>query len=900
MTETAVPAADPGYPEHWEADVVLADGGTVHLRPTSRTDTEALRAMHLRMSDRTRYLRYFAAVREVSDRQLSVFTDVDHDATVGLVAVLGDELIAAGTYHGVPGTAEAEVAFVVEDAHQRRGLGSILLEHLAAAAQERGLRRFTAEVLADNPQMLRVFTDAGYAVTREFGDGVLEVAFDIAPTDASRAVMYSRERRSEARSIERLMSPTSVAVIGASNDQRKLGHAVLANLLRSGFTGPIYPVHPEARAVQSIRAYPDVRDVPGEVDLAVIAVPASSVADVVASCQAKGVHGLIVVTAGFAEAGADGAVAQRAMVARARANGMRVLGPNCLGLINTDPATRLNATLAPRVPPAGRIGFFCQSGALGIAILADAAQRGLGLSSFASAGNRADVSGNDLMQYWYDDPRTDVVLLYLESFGNPRKFARLARALARRKPVIALKSGRHALVAPGLTASSATVSDSAVATLFAQSGVIRVDTLAEGFDVALLLSTQPVPEGGRVAVVGNSTALGVLALDACLEQGLTVSGGAPIDLGVGVEPEMLALAVRTAVDDPEVDAVVVVYVPPVAIPGQRHAAALLSAVTGAAKPVVSTFLAVQGLPAQLAVPDPDSADVAPGERPPAGRGSVPSYSTPERAVAALARATRYGAWRHRAAGVLVRPAGIDEARARRLVDRWRAVDPAEHELTVDRRVELLSCYGIPVLEYRVARSTEEAVTGAGDIGYPVVVKVADETFRHRDDRIGVRVGLTDAAEVAAAYTDLAALGDPTCYVQAMAVRDRATVSTVCGVRADPSFGALVWFGLGGMATELLDDRAYRAVPLTDVDAADLIAGPRAAPLLHGYRGSEPVSVAALEELALRLSALADDLPEIIELTLRPVLVGPAGVSVTGTAGRVGPPPRYLDATRRMR
>ncbi len=900
MTENAVQPPSPGYPEHWEADVVLADGGTVHLRPTAPTDTAALRAMHVRMSDRTRYLRYFAAVREVSDRQLSVFTDVDHDATVGLVAVLGEELIAAGTYHRIAGTAEAEVAFVVEDAHQRRGLGSILLEHLAAAAQERGLRRFTAEVLADNPQMLRVFTDAGYAVTREFGDGVLEVAFDIAPTEASRAVMYSRERRSEARSIHRLLHPTSIAVIGASNDPAKLGHAVLANLIRSGFTGPIHPVHPEARAVQSIQAHRDVRDIPGAVDLAVIAVPAASVADVVASCQAKGVHGLIVLTAGFAETGADGAVAQRAMVARARAHGMRVLGPNCLGLINTDPAVRLNATLAPRVPPAGRIGFFSQSGALGIAILADAAQRGLGLSSFASAGNRADVSGNDLLQYWYDDPRTDVVLLYLESFGNPRKFARLARSLARRKPVIALKSGRHALVSPGLTASSATVSESAVATLFAQSGVIRVDTLAEGFDVALLLSTQPVPAGGRVAIVGNSTALGVLALDACLEQGLTVSGGAPVDLGVGVEPEMLALAVRTAVADPDVDAVVVVYVPPVAIPGQRHAAALLGAVIGADKPVVSTFLAVQGLPAQLAVPDPDAADAVPGEVRPAGRGSVPSYSTPERAVAALAHAARYGAWRRRDTGAVRRPDGIDADRARHLVDAWRATDPAEHDLPVDRRVELLACYGIRVLEYRVARSAAEAVAGAADIGYPVVVKVADETFRHRDDRIGVRLGLSDPAEVADAWTDLAALGDPTCYVQATAPRDRATVSTVCGLRADPSFGALVWFGLGGMATELLDDRAYRAVPLTDVDAADLVDGPRAAPLLHGYRGSEPVDVAGLRDLVLRLSALADDLPEITELTLRPVLAGPAGISVTGTAGRLGPPPRYLDATRRMR
>lgn len=887
----AEPAAAADYPEHWEADVVLSDGGTVHLRPTGPADTEALRAMHSRMSDRTKYLRYFSAVGEVTARQLLVFTDVDNDSRAGLVAVLGNELIAAGTYHRHPGTTEAEVAFVVEDAHQRRGLGSILLEHLAAAAQERGLTRFTAEVLAGNPQMIRVFADAGYAVSREFEDGVVELAFDIAPTEASRTVMYSRERRAEARSIQRLLSPRSVAVIGASNDPRKLGHAVLANLLRSGFTGPVYPVNPESFAVQGVRAYETVAQIPDPVDLAVISVPADSVADVVESCRAKGVHGLVVVTAGFAETGVAGAVAQRSMVARARAHGMRVLGPNCLGLINTDPAIRLNATLAPQVPAAGRIGFFCQSGALGIAILADAAQRGLGLSSFASAGNRADVSGNDLMQYWYEDPRTDVVLLYLESFGNPRKFARLARALARRKPVIALKSGRHSHVTPGLTASSATVSASAVATLFSQSGVIRVDTLAEAYDVALLLSNQPMPTGNRVAIIGNSTALGVLALDACVEQGLVVAGDEPIDLGAVVDPAMLALAVRTAVDDPEVDAVVVVYVPPVATLGLDHAAALRSAVSGSTVPVLTTFLAVAGLPASLTVFDADGV---------AGRGSVPSYGTPERAVAALARATRYSAWLNRPAGAIHRPPDIDPERARALVDKLRAEDPQERPLAVEHRVALLACYGISVLDYRVARNADDAAAGAAELGYPVVVKLEDETFRHRDDRVGVRLNLMDSTEVREAYTELASLGGPTVYVQKMAARDVSTVGTVFGISADPSFGALVSFGLGGMATELLDDRAYRAVPLTEVDAADLIDGPRAAPLLHGYRGSPKVDIPALVDLAQRLSALADDLPELLEFTLRPVLAGPAGIIVTGTAGRLGPPPHYLDSTRRMR
>ena len=530
MTAAGPPGAA-SYPQHWEADIVLTDGGVAHLRPVSPQDTEALRAMHSRMSERTKYLRYFSVVPQVTPQLLAVFTDVDYVGKVGLVVELGGEIIAAATYHVDGKGTSAEVAFLVEDAHQGRGLGSILLEHLAAAAQERGIPQFTAEVLAENQGMVRVFLDAGYAVQREYDSGVVEVAFDIAPTVASREVTTSREQRAEARSIARLLTPASVAVIGASDEPTKLGHAVLLNLLRGGFTGPVYPVNPDTRSVQGVRAYASVTDIPDPVDLAVVTVPAASVAEVVESCRAKGVHGLVVMTAGFADAGESGASAQRHMVALARANGMRVIGPNCLGLVNTSRAVRLNGTLAPVVPPPGRVGFFCQSGALGIAILADAAGRGLGLSSFVSAGNRADVSGNDLLQYWQSDDRTEVVLLYLESFGNPRKFARLARALARTKPVIAVKSGRHALVSPGLAANATVMSETAVATLFAQSGVIRTASMSEAFDVAQLLATQPVPAGRRVAIVGNSTALGVLALDACVDAGLEVADGAPADLG---------------------------------------------------------------------------------------------------------------------------------------------------------------------------------------------------------------------------------------------------------------------------------------------------------------------------------------------------------------------------------
>ncbi len=900
--ETLAQPAAPTYPQHWEADVLLADGGTVHLRPSGPADKEALRAMHSRMSARTKYLRYFSAVSEVSESQLAIFTNVDHIKTVGLVAELGGDLIGAGTYHrfvGPDGAVgdDAEVAFLIEDAHQRRGLGSILLEHLAAAAQERGIKRFTAEVLTDNPSMLRVFIDAGYAVTREFSSGVVEVVFDIEPTEASRRVSYSREQRAEARSIQRLMSPRSVAVIGASNDPKKIGHAVLRNLLRGGFTGPVFPVHPDAVSVQGVRAYAQVTDIPDPVDLAVVAVPAGNVAEVVESCRAKGVHGLVVVTAGFADADSDGAAAQKRLVTLARAHGMRVLGPNCLGLVNTDPTIQLNATLAPLVPPPGRVGFFCQSGALGIAILADAASRGLGLSTFASAGNRADVSGNDLLQYWHDDVRTEVVMLYLESFGNPRKFARLARVLAARKPVIAVKSGRHALVAPGLALSSSPVSDTSVATLFSQSGVIRVDTLSEAFDAALLLSTQPLPTGNRVAIIGNSTALGVLALDACIDAGLVVAGGEPTDLGVSVSPEDLAQAVRSALHGDAADVVVVVYVPPVATPGLDHAAALREAVSGAEIPVVSTFLAVEGVPDQLAVRDSDGS---------AGRGSVPSYRTPERAVAAVAHAVKYAAWRNRPAGTVTEPSGVDPARARQLVDSMRKVDEAadlglgDRALTDGELVELLDCYQIPIVDFELVANVQQAVAAADVIGYPVGLKAFDETWRHRTDQIGVRLNLRSPAAVTAAYDDLASQGGGQVYVQAMAPIETATVSTVFGISSDPSFGAIVSFGLGGVATELLDDRAYRTVPLTDVDAADLIEAPRAAPILHGYRGSAAVDTAALVDLSMRLSALADDLPEVTELFLRPVLVGPGGLRITGALGRIGAAPARVDPRRRMR
>jgi acyl-CoA synthetase (NDP forming)/GNAT superfamily N-acetyltransferase len=875
------------YPRHWEADVVASDGGVVHLRPMLPSDADAVVAFHARLSERTRYLRYFGPYPHISERDLKRFTVVDHHARVALVVLLGDEIIAIGRYEGTLGpdgrsvAGPAEVAFVVRDDHQSRGLGSILLEHLAAAGRERGVRRFEAEVLAENSQMVRVFRDAGFQVSREFAEGVLHLEFDIDPTERSMEVRGAREQRAEARSVHNVLHPRSIAVIGASTDPTKIGHAVLLHLLRGNFAGPVYPVNPDARSVRGVRAYPAVTDIPDDVDLAVIAVPAAGITEVLGSCLAKGVKALIVLSAGFADAGPDGVTVQHRLVEEARAHGMRVVGPNALGVANTDAQVRMNATLAPTMPAAGRVGFFSQSGALGTTLLAAAAERGLGLSTFVSAGNRADLSGNDVLQYWQTDPATDVVLLYLESFGNPRKFARLARRLARTKPIVAVKSGRwtEATASPALPPSAAPVDESRVQALFEHSGVIRVQNVTQMFDTAQLLAYQPLPAGGRVAVVGNSTALNLLAVDALHGEDLEVAGQ-PVDVGTAASPADLAAAVRAVGRSDEVDALVVVFVPPLEMPGTAHAAALREAVMGLGKPVVTTFLASRGVLTGLAACGPDGV---------AERGSVPSYPSPEQAVAALARAVRYARWRNTPAGENVRPPGIDVQGARALVERHRG----EHVLDDDERVALLRCYGIEVLPFRRVRSAAEAVAAAVELGFPVAVKATAEQWRHRVDGAGVRLMVITHQGARQAFADLSrASGSDEVFVQKMGPPG---TSCTFALLDDPTFGSLLSFGLSGMATELLGDRAYRPIPLNIVDAAELIREPRAAPLLSGYRGEPPVKLDDLEDLALRLNRLADDLPEVRSLILDPVIAGPDGVAVSGSRIVLGPPPTREEA-----
>ena len=878
------------YPRHWEADVLLADGGTVHLRPIVPSDADRLVAFHTKLSERTRYLRYFGAYPRISPHDLKRFSVVDHVGRVAFVALLGDAIVAVGRYERLDGGPSAEVAFVVDDAHQGRGLGSILLEHLAAAASESGLRRFVAEVLAENVGMVRVFRDAGYQVSRAIEEGVLHLEFDIDPTEESLAVARAREQAAEARSVHNLLHPRSVAVIGASADSTKLGYVVLSNLLAADFAGPIYPVNSERRSVRGVRAYPSVVDIPDPVELVVVAVPADQVESALDGALAKGVKTLLILSSGFAEAGPHGLHAERRLVGEARAHGMRVVGPNALGVLNTDPAVRLNATLAPRLPARGRAGFFCQSGALGTAILADARARGLGLSTFVSAGNRADVSGNDLLQYWETDPNTDLVLLYLESFGNPRKFARLARRLGRTKPIVAVKSGRHA-VRPRLAATSAEVDEASVQALFEQAGVVRVETLAQLFDAALVFAHQPLPAGPRVGIVANSSAIGLLAADTARAQGLRLAFE-PVDVGPQAGPEQFATVVSEAMNSPDTDALVVVFVSPVAIPGASYARAVRETVreVDSSKPIVSTFLAVEGMPAELAVPGPDGSP---------GRGSIPSYPSPERAVNALAKVVRYAAWRRRPQGTVVRPLGLHVEQAQQVVREVLTGTDKNILLEDADAVRLLACYGIDVVPFRVVSTEDEAVAAAEALGHPVAVKVVDERFRGRPDLAGVRLDLASVDAVRRGYRDLREIsGDDEVYVQRMAP---SGVSCLIGLQDDPSFGTLVSFGLSGLVSTLLGDRAYRAVPLTDVDAATLVHEPKAAPLLTGYRGDEPADLAALRDLILRVNALAEDHPEIRSLTLEPVLAAPKGAHVANARVTLVPPPARPDTgPRRLR
>lgn len=882
-----------GYPRLAEADVVLRDGTVARLRPIKPSDAPAIHRFHAGQSEESIYLRFFAPIRELSERDVARFTTVDYLDRMALVATIRDDIVGIGRYDRVS-PSSAEVAFNISDHYQGKGIGSVLLEHLAAIAQERGITRFEAEVLPQNRKMLAVFADAGYEVSRRFEDGVVMLHFDIEPTAQSLSVRFAREHRAEAVSVASLLSPSSIAVVGASRRERAIGHQVMRHIVDGGFSGTVYPVNPEAGELLGVPAYATISDLPGPVDLAVVAVPASAVPGVVEECAAKGVHGVLVISSGFAEEGDEGAALQQRVLRIARDNGMRLIGPNSFGIINNDESLRLNASLSPITPPAGHLGLYSQSGALAVANLDSAARRNLGVSEFVSAGNRADVSGNDVMQYWIDDDRTRAVGLYLESMGNPRKFSRIARALAANKPVIVVKS----LVGdiPGHRVRSTTVRPHAFGSMLAQAGVIHVENVHQMFDAAQLLLHQPLPSGNRVAIVTNSHQLGSIASDNAAAWGLEVTHG-PVSVRSEAGAQDFRAAVDAAFADEAVDSVVVCFIPPLGALDHDVVEAVRCAARRSEKTCVATLLGMRGVDAGMGhLMDEDPGAPVEADVP---QQAVPLFGMPEDAIRALGLATHYSAWRDKDKGEPVVRDGIRRSAARALIEEVLAEHPEGRALTDDESHALLAAYGIDLWRRIEVDTADEAVAAAEEVGYPVVLKSLSPLVRGRSILDGVRVDLRDEDSLRVAFAtldqNLAPIDANYFVVQKMAPTG---VSCVVGTVEDPLFGPVVSFSLAGAPTELLDDIAYRIPPLTDVDVREIIDDIKLAPILDGHRGGTPMDRSALEDVLGRLSLMSDDFLELTSVVLNPVMAHAQGATVLGAEIHVAPPQRRKDPGRR--
>ncbi|WP_328519836.1 bifunctional acetate--CoA ligase family protein/GNAT family N-acetyltransferase [Kribbella sp. NBC_00359] len=883
-------------------DVLASDGSVVRIRPLREDDEAALDAMNERVSDRSIYLRFFGISRSNADEHTHHLATVHDDGHVAVVAEYGGQLVGVASYEPLR-AGEAEMAFLLEDSVHGRGIGTLLLEQLAAMARENGIQRLRADTLAENAGMLRVFAGSGFELVRRFDSGVVELALDTAYQPSTLERMADRERAAEDRSLHRLFSPRAVAVIGAGRNPGGIGHEVLRNLVKGNFTGPVYAVNPHADRVADLPSYPSIVDVPGEVDLAIIAVPAEQVRQVLTECGAKSVGGAVVLTSGFSELGAAGREAQREILEVARRNSIRLIGPNCLGLVNTDPAINLNATFAEVSPTRGTLAIAAQSGAVGIAVLDQAARTGLGISEFVSLGNKVDVSGNDLLLHWWGDPRTAVIGLYLESFGNPRKFGGLARLVGRTKPILVVKGGRSAggRRAGASHTAAASTPETAVDALFAQSGVLRMDTVEELVETARVLSVRPLPRGRRLAVVGNAGGAGVLAADAAGRLGLelpelspavqaelaavgAVGSGNPVDLGAAASPNSLAQAMKVIVDSGEADIVLVCYAATRAGRVEDIYDAVARTATQAEVPIV-----VNCVGATHAAPEVALAD---GRR-------LPVFPFPESAVRALAHAVQYAEWRSRPQGVVPDLARVDAVGARAVVRWFLEQSPDGGWLGPLQAGQLLQCAGVPAIPVLAASSRSEAIRAAESAGYPVALKTAAPAVLHKTDIGGVRVGLANSVQVATAYDEVvAAAGDPQVVVQAMAP---GGTELVIGVVRDRLFGPLLMAGSGGILTDLLADRQWRGLPLTDLDAIETLHSLRCAPLLAGYRGAQAADQEAVLDVIHRIAWLAEQIPELAELDINPLIAGPSGAFAVDIRMRLTPANPEPDwHARRMR
>jgi acetyl coenzyme A synthetase (ADP forming)-like protein len=860
-------------------DVILRDGGTLRLRPPSTVDLDDVLAFFAGLSADSLALR-FHGVRRVDQALVEPFVDPDWTDHGSLIGSLDGNVVALADYERLGDTRTAEVAFVVADGEQRRGIGTRLLEQLAIRARAAGIDEFVAIVGSGNAHAAGVFADTGFELVRELEGGEIELRFPIAPTGKLALRVESRDHVGVVASLRPFFAPRSLAVIGASRRRGSIGGELFRNILEADFAGAAYPLNRGGEPVAGVRAYTAIEELPELVDLAVVCLPGSQVLDAAESALRAGVRALCVISAGFAETGPEGRDRQERLLALVRAHGARLVGPNCLGI--AVPPIGLNATFAPRALPSGRIGFSSQSGALGLALLEKATERALGFSAFVSIGNKADVSSNDLLQWWEDDDATDLVLLYLESFGNPRTFAQVARRVARHKPILALKAGVTAAGARAASSHTAALagSDAAVEALFREAGVLRARTLEELVDAAALLSSQPLPRGPRVGVITNAGGLGILCADACEARGLqlpalareteeALSGVVPGEASVANPVDLLGSAtaatyravIGPVLADPNVDALVVIFVPPVVAGADEVAAAIRDAVGALPreKPVVAVVVSAEGTPAVLR---DEASPVVP-------------LPYPESAARALALALERTRWLARPAGTEPALSGIDPVAARRAAagpDRW--LDSQELRA-------LLGAYGIPLVAEHLAATIDEAVEAAAGLGFPVVVKTATPGA-HKTDVGGVALDLRDEAAVRAA---VARIGLPV-LVQPFV---RGGVELLAGVVQDPVFGPLVAFGPGGALAELVGEASFRLAPLTDLDAEELVRGGKAGRLVAGFRGAPAAETASLADLLLRLGRLAADLPELAELDLNPVLAGPHGCVAVDARVRVCTP-----------
>jgi acetyl coenzyme A synthetase (ADP forming)-like protein len=881
------------YPREREAEVVLRDGSTVHVRPVRADDEEAIRSFLERVSAESIGFRFFGVPNTEWVVRWSL--DVDYEDRFALVVETGaDRSIIAHAAYIRENSRRAEVAFLVADAWQGRGISTILLAHLAAVAEPNGISTFHAEVLPNNHRMIEVFRESGFPVEMRATPDAIELELPTSLSEEGRERFEERESIAAVAAVRGFLEPRSVAVIGASRRRGTIGGEVLHNLFLAEFNGPVYAVNDHADVVQSLPAFRSVGDIPGAVDLAVIVVPADAVVGVARECAAAGVHALLVISSGFAETGEDGARRQQELLEVCRAAGIRIVGPNCLGVLNTASDVRLNATFAPGVAVPGNVGFMSQSGGLGIAIIEAAGRFGVGLSSFVSVGNKADLSGNDLLRYWERDHGTDVALLYLESFGNPRKFARIAPRFARRKPLLAVKSGRSAAGARATsshTGALLSASDVTVSALFEQAGVIRTDTLHDLFAVASLLSMQPVPAGDRVAIVTNAGGPGIMCADACQADGVKVPelpadlqatlakflpAGAsprnPVDMIASASAEDYRRTIRALVKARVCDAILVIFVPPLVTEASDVARAVREvAETSREVPIAAVFMTHEGPPAEL------SSESA----------RVPGYEFPEDAARAVALAAKHGRWRARPEQ---EPPAFSDTRpneAAAIISKQLAGGPGW--LAPDRMVALLGCYGLPLIETRIVTDAAAAARTAAELDVPVAVKAWASGLVHKTDAGGVRLDLASPDQVRAAASEIegavATAGYPLdgFLVQPMAPTG---VELIMGVVNDHNFGPVIACGAGGTTAELIKDVAIRITPLTEIDAREMIRSLQTFPLLDGYRGAPCCDVPAIEELLLRLSVMVEGHPEIVELDCNPLIATPDGAVIVDARVRV--------------